>query len=75
MFTAAWRIVCEPGLPDTELAAPRTRSCPRSKFTGTLRGATGDTRGRASGRRAVEENDRLRAKGARARGAIVLNIV
>lgn len=75
MFTAACRIVCEPGLVDTELAAPRTSSWPRSRSTGARRGATGKAKGRGRERRAVEENGRLRAKGARARAAVVLNIV
>lgn len=75
MFTAACRIVCEPGLFDTELAAPRTSNWPRSRSAGALRGATGEAKGRARGRRAVEENGRLRARGARARAAVVLNIV
>ena len=75
MFTAACLIVCEPGLPDTELAAPRTSNWPRRRLEGALRGATGEAKGRARGRLAGEENGRLNAKGARARAAVVLIIV
>lgn len=65
MFWAAWRTVCDPGLPETELAAPRTSHCARRRdeVEGAHRGRGRESLGEERMREV--ENERLRTRGAR----------